>query len=401
MENKELKINAVICDARKTSEELLKLYESIAINAVMVLVSKESKDLFARYNVKINASNIFEASKDAEIITYNGYFEISGNTKMSNSTLLIVNGHLDIKQDAVDALKSFDAIIVNGSVSYPSSIQNLLPPIKINGTIDSYPSDAIRLKHRHIVDKTFLLIAKNAKYYAKNEVVIADESLDLSSLNEKGTFFITKKAIIAEKLLDSAINLFGDDTDITVIPAGYKYVQEEYLNNYVINKYGDKLYVDGDLVITSDNEDALHKLTGLKVNGSIMISNNLVDYLTSIDAEYEDLEIIKGIIIEDRGMINISKETLARYKYGVTISDCGKVELSPDITPEEIEEKLMFIDCGYILCSPEQKGSVEMVSEDVGYVDDRSEPHIMNSEEDVSGISDKNTHVIKTVFYSL
>lgn len=43
--------------------------------------------------------------------------------------------------------------------------------------------------------------------------------------------------------------MFADDTEILSIPAGYAYVQECSLDNLLIKKYGDRLYVDGDLII--------------------------------------------------------------------------------------------------------------------------------------------------------
>ena len=87
----------------------------------------------------------------------------------------------------------------------------------------------------------------------------------MSSLISKGTTFITNTAIIAENLLDKAILLFDDETDIKVLPAGYSYVEEGTLNDLMVSKHGDKIYVDGDLVITSESENTLKKITGLKV----------------------------------------------------------------------------------------------------------------------------------------
>lgn len=401
MEKKKLVINAAVCDARNAIEDVLCSYDSIVITASTVLISKESKELISRYNVSINAANINELSKDTEVIVHNGYYEISGSTKMPKPTFLIVNGSLDIKEDAKDTLATtFETIHVNGSVSYPSKLQGTLPLLKVNGTIDSYPSDAIRLKNEFILDKIFVLKAKGGKYYVKNKVIIADETLDLSSLIDKGTTFITKRAFIAENLLETAINLFGDETDITVIPAGYKYVQEDTLNNFIINKYGDKLFVDGDLFITLESEDALRKLTGLKVNGSVIVNKKLTDYLMTIDVDYEELKMFKGIIIKGKEIINISKSSLSGYKDGATISGCGMVKISHDITPEEIEEKLQFISCGCITCSPNQMGAIELVSEDVGYINDKGNADDLDTEDD-EDLYNNNAQVIKSTFYSL
>lgn len=401
MEKKKLVINAAICDARTVTEEYLNSYESIEIHAALLLVSKNSKELLSRYNIRMNVSQTIEVSEDTDLVTQNGSFEISEGTIMSKPTLLMVNGHLEINKNSEEALKSFVGFVVNGSVSYPDDLGNCLPPININGTAEAYPADAIRLKKKLILDKSFIIRAKNAKYYVKNKVIIADETLDISSLAAKHTTFITKKAIIAENLLESAARLFSDDTEIIVIPAGYAYVQEDTLDELMIKKYGDKLFVDGDLIIQSESENALNKLSGLRVNGTVMILKRLADRLFSLDIEYNDIKYIKGSMIKDKGMLHISRHTLSRYNDGVTVSDCGIVKIDPDITPAEIEEKLQFTDCGMISCRPEQRAAVEIVSEDVGLIKDMDGQGFMDLETDDASLYDKNTQVIKASSYKM
>ncbi|HPU64088.1 MAG TPA: hypothetical protein PK304_08025, partial [Mobilitalea sp.] len=342
MEKKKLIIDASVVDASSLTEEYLNSYESIVINASALLVSKRSSELLSRCNAKINASQIIDIPEDSEIMIQNGTFEITEGTKMVKPTFLLVNGHLDIKNNAREALKTFTGFIVNGLLSYPSDLSNSLPPININGTIESYPSDAIRLKNKLIVDKAFIIRAKNAKYYVKSKVIISDETLDISELLKKGTTFITKKAFITENLLESAVMLFEEDTEIFMIPAGYSYVSEENLDDMMIKKYGDKLYVAGDLIITSEGENALNKLSGLRVNGTVMVLERLAKKLLDLDIEYNELKLIKGNIIKDSGVFHLSSQTLSRYKDGITVLDCGIVKLDPGISPQEIEEKLQF-----------------------------------------------------------
>ncbi|CUH92728.1 hypothetical protein [Herbinix luporum] len=403
MEKRKLVINAAICDCRSVTEEILNSYESIQINTSCILVSKNSKELLSRYHVAMNTADVTEIPDDAEVLIQNGSFTIEENTIMSKPTVLIVNGSLHINKGSEKALESFLSIQVNGSVSYPSDTQNQLPPLKVNGSVSTYPSDAICLKNKFILDKVFILRAKNAKYYAKNKVLVIDETLDLSSLISKGTTFITNTAIIAENLLDKAILLFDDETDIKVLPAGYSYVEEGTLNDLMVSKHGDKIYVDGDLVITSESENTLKKITGLKVTGSILISKKLIDNLHSLDIEYKDLKFIKGKIIKDKGFLTINKNTLEGLEDGVTITDCGFVKINSDITAEEIEEKLHFIDCGFIQCQPDQKGAIELVSEDVGLIKDKTETSIESLDEDEDSLNpyDKNTQVINAATYKM
>lgn len=403
MNEKKLIINTAICDTRDVTEEVINSYDSIVINSSAVLVSKESKELFSRYNIQMNTSDVLEISGDVEVMIQNGSFEISPGTKMSKPTMLLVNGSLEIKKNSEEALKTFVSINVNGSVSYPSDIVNQLPPFRVNGSTNSYPADAIKMNSTLIFDKAFILKAKNAKYYVKNKVVIADEALDLASLVKKGTTLITKKALIAENLLEDAIPLFEDETEIIMIPTGYTYVKNNKLDDMLIRQYGEKLYVDGDLIITSDGENALNKLVGLRVSGSILVVSKLADKLLMLDVEYSDLKKIKGQIIEDKGMLSISKNTIDTAHDGITIIDCGFVQINSDISSDEIEQKLQFIDCGAITCNPEQRGAIELVSEDVGHISDKVKlgPDKSYNSTDKSDLYPDNTIVINAASYKM
>lgn len=404
MEKKKLIVNAAMCDARSVTDETLNSYESIEINAASILVSAKSKELLSRYHVTINVSDMMEIDDDTMVNLQNGSYQISKGTIMARPTVLIVNGSLQIEKDSEEALKTFISITVNGSVTYPSGLQNQLPPLKVNGSTTTYPSDAIYLKNKLILDKAFIIKAKKARYFVKNKVVIADNTLDVSALVKKGSSFITRRAIIAEDLLEDAVHLFDDVTDIIVIPTnGYRYVPGGNLSDLIVNKYGSKLYVDGDLIITSDSENALSKLEALRVNGSILLAEKLKDKLLDLDVEYNEIKNIKGNIVSDKGILNINKHTLIGKDDGITILDCGMVKLDADISPSEIEEKLQFIDCGYISCNPEQRGVVELVSDDVGFISDKELGGLeeIGEDEDTSKLYKENTQVINAASYTM
>lgn len=402
MENKKLVINAAVCDTRSATEEVLNSYESIEINAAAILISTKSKELLSRHHVKMNASDIRELDEDIEVNVQNGSYQISQGTIMAKPTVLIVNGSLQIDKDSEEALKTFVSILVNGSVTYPSGLSNQLPSLKVNGSTTTYPSDAICMKNKLILDKAFIYKAKKARYFVKNKVVIADETLDIKSLVNKGVSFITRTAIIAETYIEDGVHLFDDEANIIMIPAGYSYIPGGNLNDMMVNKKGDKLYIDGDLIITLDSEDALKKLVSIRVNGSIMVADTLKDRLLDLDTEYNDIKNIKGSIIADKGILNISKQTLMGFNDGVTIIDCGVVKLDTDIAPSEIEDKLQFIDCGIISCSPEQRSVIDRVSEDVGLINDsESENKAVDEEDDTHKLYANSTQVINAATYKM
>ncbi len=402
MEKKNFVVNAAVCDTRNVSEATLESYENISINAATIIVSKESKELIAQYNVNMNTADVTEVPADTEVSVHNGSYVVADDTALAKPTFLVVNGSLEIKKNSQKALSSFVSIVVNGALTYPSDLQEQLPPLKVNGLTDCYPADAIKLKSKLAVDIPFIIKAAAAKYYVRKKVIITDEALDIAKLVSKGASFITKKAIVAESLLEKVLPLFADETDIKTVPAGYAYIADgAKLDNVLIRKYGNKLFVDGDLIINSAGENALDKMESVRVTGNVLITEKLVDKFNSLDAEYEKMQMIKGIILEDKGILTIDKRMLTKYADGVTIIDCGIVNIKEDITPEEIEEKLQFIDCGCIFCNPEQKSAIEVISEGVGMINDSGAKGPSSMGGILKDMFDKDTRVINAASYKL
>jgi hypothetical protein len=403
VEKKNLVINAAVCDARRVSETVLGSYKDISINAAVVLVSQETKDLLAKYNVTMNTAEVLEAPKDIDIMVQNGAYEINDSTLLSKPVILITNGSLNIETRSQEVLEKFTYIHANGSVSYPDDITDKLPIIKVNGSIESYPGDAIKLSSNLVLDKTFILRAKGEKYYVKDKVVIPDKDLDVTPLIELGARFITRKAVIDESILEEALPLFDERVEIKTIPDGLAYTDGRVLDKALIRKHGDSLYVDGDLHIDLENEAALDGLSRAKVEGTVLISSKLVDKFHDKDVEYNAIEEVKGHRMGAKGFMTIDKRILDRYEDGIRIGECGIVMIKDDITPEDIVEKLEFIACGVVICSEEQKGTVETVSKDVGMIMDNQQVNLGTFNKLVEGpdLGDKDTKVINAASYTM
>lgn len=392
-EKRSLQINAVVCDMREVSERVLKEHEEICINAAMVLITKESKELVAKYNVSINSSCIQEIAGNAEVAVKNGGFKILPGQKPAVPTILVVNGLLDIAPDTEDVLSGYSSIIVNGKASCPDNMSGNAAGIQVNGKMEFYPVGVIMLKNTFILDKVFILRAEEADYYASNRVVILDNSLDLKRLSEKKVHFITPKALIAEGMAEEAIVLFDRETDITLLPDGCTFINDDAtFSEKLLRRYGDKLYINGDLTFDADAESVLKQLKYLNVNGTIKIPKSFQEAFEEIDSIYSDIIYVKGIIIDDKPNVEIDKNLLERNPQGITVCDCAMVNLSEDIQPEMIEQCLQFWDCAMVKCSSEQKSAVELVSNDT---------NIVTSKDDklYNLISSKNVKSINSVNY--
>lgn len=66
----------------------------------------------------------------------------------------MVNGVLDIAPGAEAALSGYVGIQVNGQVICPESLSGLLSGATVNGEIEVYPDDCIRLKRTAVLDRT-------------------------------------------------------------------------------------------------------------------------------------------------------------------------------------------------------------------------------------------------------
>ncbi|MBQ2202476.1 MAG: hypothetical protein II412_07860, partial [Clostridia bacterium] len=71
---KKMMVNCAVCDMRSVSEETLKSYEQITVNAATMIVTPEKKDLINRYNVTMNVADVIEvpAGENVRVISQNG-----------------------------------------------------------------------------------------------------------------------------------------------------------------------------------------------------------------------------------------------------------------------------------------------------------------------------------------
>jgi len=371
MSKKKLVINTAVCDARKVKEETLANYEKITVNAALLFTTPESHKLLYGYNVVMNCADVMELDKDTEIIMQNGKYTISASDATGKKAFLIVNGALIIEPGTENVLSRFAGIYVNGSITCPDNLVPYLGSLKVNGATNTYPSDAILLKNTFIVDKIFIKRCKDSKYFAKKRVVITDNSLDVAEMVNRGVRFITQKAIITESLIDEALPLFQDTTDIITVPDGSSFINDNAeLTKALFIKHGPKLIVNGDLMINSEAGDLLEKIEYLYVNGDIRLPKSLDEKFSTVNAHYNSLMFVRGKCIIDKVSLKIDSRMLKQNPDGITIIDCVNVTIAEDVPSELILERLEISDCVNVSCFPGQRSAVEQVSDDVVNIDE-------------------------------
>jgi hypothetical protein len=400
MMKKKLVINAAMCDVSHVSEQTLQAYDRLEINAAVVVSSSGAREKMAGLQVKINAASTLEAVEGATVSVQNGTFEIKAGQKLQKPAILIVNGKLTIEKGAQESLKDYLVILVNGQALYPNSMAGHLGQMNVNGSSLSYPDEAILLGSSAVIDRVFILRARDSLYFAQRSVVLPDKTLDIKALREKGARFLTKKAVIAEALLEEALPLFEDEAEIVIIPEGLAYVKgSQELREELVRMHGARLYIDGDLHIPAQAAQALEQMERCSVSGEVKISKGLLDRFLALAPVYKELSTYRGTMFSEKSEVRITPEMMDRYPDGMTLEECAIVKIDSQIAPETIEQKLCFEECGMIFCSPAQRSAVEHVSSEVGMILDR-EPGAPEGE-DQADKPDLQTEVVNAASYTL
>ena len=373
---KKMVVNCAICDMRNVTEETLQNYEQVIVNAATVLVTPASKELVNRYNVVMNAAEVLDVPDggNVRVTTQNGAFEITSDTapQADEIAILMVNGSLTIGPDALEAAQAYYRIKVNGAVQLPRSMSGKLSNLSVNGSISAYPDGAILLKRNMVVDKTFPLRAReNAFYWAARRLVFTDPALDVKKLADKNVRFASREALLAESLAEAVTPLLTEETDITVVPDGTVFVNDDVkMTDRFIKKCGTKAYINGDLIVSTEAARILPEIEYLYVNGDVKLPEALLDAFEDVDAHYDELVIQKktGKIIEDNVRVTVDKALLEKYADGVLVTDCAMVHIAKDVPGELILERLTIADCAQVYCSEEQEAAVSAVSKDVASI---------------------------------
>lgn len=363
-------INAAICDTREVTEESLAGFESITINAAVVITGERSMELLNRYHVTLNSSNVMEIPDEAHVTmqVINGKGEIGPETD-GTGVLLVVNGRLTVADGGLEAARSYYKIQVNGRVLVPRSFQGQLSNLSVNGRTEYYPDGAALLKPDTRVDDLFAARATHSCYYCPGHLFFPDAGTDPEKLAVKGLRFSARKVVVAESLLDRLLPMIDEEADIVRVPDGACLVDGDLeLNAKALRKYGTKLIVTGD--VTIDDGKALSSLEYLLAEGTVTVTQELADAFDAVNSEYGGLKVVDPELgyIADRPMVKAGPAMLKKYPKGVRIEDCARVTLAADLTPEEILEKLKISDCALVICSSEQEEAVSMITEDVAMI---------------------------------
>lgn len=368
-------LNCDVCDTRKMKETDYSGYEKMMINTDLVIVSPSSKSILNRLPLTLNHDCTIELEDDAEIEVQaiNGSYEITGTTAVHEHTLLSVNGDLHIHPGTEESLQKYERIHVNGSVTCPKSLEGYLAKLSANGSVSVYPDDCAILDDTFVVDKYFPLRAREGRrYYVKDAVIVQDKSADMEKLVQKNVQFITRQLIVPEEMAEACVELFDEKTEFTVTPAGMTlHYGDTVLNEQLIEKNGDRIYVYGNLTIPDNSNlralsDSITKLT---VKGNVTLKKNQAEEFKKLNAEYNDLTFKwEGRLIEKKISVKVDKTLLESSPEKLLVRNTASAKIASDVTPELILERLKIENCAKVSCSEEQESTVAAVSQNVAAI---------------------------------
>ena len=402
MEQK-LTVNCATCDARTVAEETLQAYEQITINCATLLVSPQSQILMDQYHVAINCAKVLRLDPNAVLKTVNGTAVITPGPAPVRPLYLIVNGSLTIKPGTQEVLAGYAGITVNGSLLAPKGMEAYIPALNLNGSAGYYPDEAILLKRTAIIDSLFPLRAKADKlYWAARRLVFLDSALDIQALAEKKVRFSAPTALIAQSLAAGIVPLLTDETEIELVPDGMRLIGDDLeLTSAALRRYGPKLYVLGDLTLTKESGEVLPQVEQLIVKGDVSLPKSLSEDFAQIPAQYHELHIVRGRVIEDRPQVQLTRAMLELEPEGLTVRDCARVRLDADIPEALVLERLSISDCVEVICAPEQKSALDLVAQDVLKIRTADEAPAESGEECEAIAKEPNQKVINTADYIL
>lgn len=372
---KNLMINCDLCDTRNMNEEDLAGYEHIIINTDLLVVNSRSKGILNRLPAICNMDSSLELEDDVELVSINSDYELCATSVISQNTALHVNGNLNIRPGTEEALTHFVSISVNGQVKYPEELAPYLGNLRVNGASTCIPTGCIEVKPKFTIDRFFPIRAReNGCYFAEEKVLLLDPQVDLAALTAKNVTFVTPAFLTTEALAPAALGMFNEKTELELIPADFAYVDGDVtLNEALLQKYGGRLYIDGNLTLNADSTPLIDRMEGLYVNGDITLTKKQMEALKKLDASYKDTCIVKGMCIENKAMLKIDQNLINSAPDGITIRNCAKINIKKDISAETTLEKLELENCAIISCTPEQRGAVELIGQNIAKIMDGTE----------------------------
>jgi hypothetical protein len=363
---KHLNVNTSIVDMSSTNAKDIEGYDQIRINCSMCITTAKTRQLLSQGRININTSLVIEAGDDEnlKVMVTNGVKSMNAKVSTpSEPTILAINGGLVIEDCDKKKLDQYKGVYVNGVVFHPMSFDT--SNFSINGALIPYPDGAILIFQGLELTNSFIKSAiPGATYFVQgipsnldnimgkladdshnmleNMGLKAVEPIDLQLLKSKNIHFETGWVTTIEENAEELMKIVSGYIGNTIIPTGYKIMEGGRLDMMAIRRFGNHIYVRGDLEICAEDADALAALEQLYVTGSVRIADSVADDFFGKCSKYGKLTVYKGEWIDiSCTECKIRAELLEDMDNGVTFNFLdSNVEILSDVSAELLLEKV-------------------------------------------------------------
>lgn len=406
MDKKKLQIQAASINLCNATEQFFDAYQSVTVAGATVFLTPKVQEIISRYPVSLNCATVLTVPTDenVQISTFNGEHTLSSTDPYpQKNTVLQVNGTLTILPGCKEFLSQYLLIQVNGNVLCPLSLSSDFTAIStVNGSVELYPDNAQVIHGDLKIDPIFLLRAKpDSLYYVTGKVLALDSAA--ANLPEKNLQIITSRAVIREEYLAAVLPSLTEKASIQVVPKGFTPVFGDHqLDRSLVLQYGDRLWIDGSLLLPPDSQEALEKIQGLETTGSVTLSEEVQELFFSKCRKHGEIIYYKnqGTQISERPSVTITKALLEAHPEGISISECAHVTIQDDVPAELAQQRILSIsECACLTCSQEVEALLLPIIEEVAEISDSTQhPSFLAS---LLSPSQEDQVVINTAFFSV
>jgi len=344
---RKLIVNAGTALLLDEQSDALTAYGSITINGGRVVISRKVHEKMSAINASINSGGMSIIDIAGEVTELESGTAITAKSAFCGC-YIICDGKLIIED--LEGLAGITGLYAD-RIFHPESVSlGAVKGITASRRI-AYPDGAkLHLSGLTLGGET--PAAQEGRLNWVNGNITALDGGELEKLREKEASFQCRKLIIRTSLFEKYADMFKAES-ITFVPDDHAYMKDLTLDAATQVLYGDKLFVNGDLMIDHDQAQHLGGLNSLIVEGTVTMP---ISAAASFKAcgKARGYDLYEGVLKAINGADSIDHEQLKSaidrgIRYTLRIN--GKLTFTSDVTAQDVEA-IAAIECNGLLVAP-------------------------------------------------
>jgi len=327
---KKLMINCGAAMLLKNKPEVFESYEQITFNCGAVAINRELYAFLTQKNTTFNAGTVRVVDVEGEVVSLPENAVIDG--RQNYAGCFLAGEDVLIKPEGLDMINQAKGIFCE-TLFLPQSAR-LENGFVTAETIKYYPDDAKVLFRKVGLDSSVVL--EEGKYFIPWRLHVLDPEA-FAQAKARGNSFETYCLKIYEGLYRENAGMFTAEK-LELVPDGHTVVDKLPLTPALTALYGDKIFVDGDLVIQPKELPHLEGISSLVVKKTLYIPTQGAAQFAKI-GKAEKIMPYEGTLLTVNGQDSFNHEQLAgAISTGntYTIFVNGMLAFDSDVTIEDI-----------------------------------------------------------------